>query len=160
MKIGRYFDRDIADQTGLTFEEWQPVAVFGEEDTGKVLSIAGGAIKLNRTSRPDVCWGDHIPVVEKKKILKVDSAAGGWVELEGGRRFRNPPSAGDFVVNATELRAVNFSMTPVDRPLPLSQVAVRKSGRLAAVVSVPLAPLPKRYTLDAMIDSEIRSQCW
>ena len=55
VKIGRYFDRDIADQTGLTFEEWQPVAVFGEEDTGKVLSIAGGAIKLNRTSRPDVC---------------------------------------------------------------------------------------------------------
>ena len=105
-------------------------------------------------------WGDHIPVVEKKKILKVDSAAGGWVELEGGRRFGNPPSAGDFVVNATELRAVNFSMTPVDRPLPLSQVAVRKSGRLSAVVSVPPAPLPKSYTLDAMIDSEIRSQCW
>ena len=49
--------------------------------------------------------GTYIPEVEKKKILKVDSAAGRWVELGGGKRFRTPLSAGDFVVNATEMRA-------------------------------------------------------
>ena len=160
VKIGRYFDRDVADPSGLTFEEWQAVAVFSEEDEGKVLTIAGGAIKLNRTTRPDVCWGDYIPQVNQRKILKVDSSAGGWVELEGSSRFRNPPTAGDFVVNATELRAVNFTMTPVGRPLPLNQVTVRKSGRLSAVVSVPPAPLPKRYTLDTTNDNEIRAKCW
>ena len=160
VKIGRYFDRDAADPSGLSFEEWQAVAVFSEDDVGKVLTIAGGAIKINRMPRPDVCWSDYVPEVAKRKILKVDSSAGGWVELEKGSRFRNPPSAGDFVLNATELRAVNFSMTPVGRTLPLSQVAVRKSGRLAAVVSVPPVPLPKRYTLDSSIDSEIRAKCW
>ena len=105
--------------------------------------------------RPDVCWGDHIPRVDSKKILQVDSAVGGWVMLEGGR-IRNPPTAGDFVVNATELRSVGFSMEPLGRPLPLSEVTIRRSGRLAAVVSVPPAPLPKRYELDARIDNEIR----
>ena len=79
--------------------------------------------------------------------------------VEGGR-IRNPPTAADFVVNATELRAISFSMLPLGRELPLQQVAVRKSGRLAAVVSVPPAPLPKRYELDARIDNEIRAKCW
>ena len=109
--------------------------------------------------RPDVCWGDHIPRVDSKKILQGDSAVGGWVMLEGGR-IRNPPTAGDFVVNATELRSVGFSMEPLGRPLPLSEVTIRRSGRLAAVVSVPPAPLDKRYTLDVRNDSEIRALCW
>ena len=159
IRVGRYFDRDVADPSGLTFEEWQPLAVFCQEDVGKVLTIVGGIIKVNRTTRPDVCWGDHVPQVPSKKILKVDACIGGWVELEGGR-IRNPPTAGDFVVNATELRSISFSMEPVGRQLPLSEVTVRRSGRVAAVVSVPPAPLPKRYTLDARIDSEIRALCW
>ena len=82
------------------------------------------------------------------------------MEFQGGGKIRNPPSAGDFVVNATELRAVAFSMEAVGRPLPLSEVSVRRSGRLAAVVSVPPAPLAKRYTMDVRIDSEIREKCW
>ena len=159
--IGRYFDRDVSDPSGLTFEEWQPLTVFSEEDVGKTLTIAGGVIKVNGTTREDVCWGAYTPDVHAKKITRVDSAMGGWVELLGGGRFRNPPTAGDFVVNSTELRAVSFSMEAInDRPFPLREVAVRKSGRLAAIVSVPPAPLPKRYQMDARIDSEIREKCW
>ena len=109
--------------------------------------------------RPDVCWGDYGPTVDSKKILEVDTAVGGWVTLEGGR-IRNPPTAGDFVVNATEPRSVGFSMEPIGRRLPLMEVAIRRSGRLAAVVSVPPPPLEKRYTLDARNYSEIRALCW
>ena len=160
IRIGRYFDRDISDTSGLTFEEWQPITVFSEADIGKTLNITGGVIKVNRTTRADVCWGDFTPEVNSKKIVKVDSSTGGWVELQGAPRFRNPPSAGDFVVNATELRAVAFSMTPLGRELPLREIAVRRRGSRAAVVSVPPAPLPKRYILDPRIDSEIRAKCW
>ena len=160
LRVGRYFDRDVSDPSGLTFEEWQPLAVFHDDDVGKVLTIVGGVIKLNRTLRPDVFWAGDPPDVNGKKISKVDASAGGWVEFQGGGRIRNPPTHGDFVVNATELRAVNFSMEPLGRPLPLSEVTVRKSGRLAAVVSVPPAPLPTRYTLHATIDNEIRAECW
>ena len=32
IRIGRYFDRDPADTSGLTFEEWQPELVFTEAD--------------------------------------------------------------------------------------------------------------------------------
>ena len=160
IKIGRYFDRDVSDPSGLTFEEWQPLTVFTEEDVGKVLNITGGSIKLNRTMRPEVCWASEPPQVINKKITKVDASTGGWVDFEGGGRIRNPPSAGDFIVNATELRAINFSMEPIGRQLPLSEVRVRRSGRLAAVVSVPPPPLPKRYTMHATNDNEIRAACW
>lgn len=160
IKIGRYFDRDVSDPSGLTFEGWQPLTVFTEEDVGKVLKISGGIIKVGRTTRPEVCWASVPPDVNSKKISKVDSTTGGWVEFQEGGRIRNPPSAGDFIVNATELRAINFSMEPKGRQLPLSEVRVRHSGRLAAIVSVPPAPLPKIYTLDATIDNEIRAQCW
>ena len=68
---------------------------------------------------------------------KVDTSIAGWVEFQGGGRIRNPPTAGDFVINATELRAINFSMQPLGRQLPLNEVTVRKSGRLAAVVRLP-----------------------
>ena len=160
VRVGRYFDRDVSDPSGLTFEEWQPLTVFHEDDVGKTLNIVGGAIQVNRTMRPDVCWAGEPPEVHSKKIAKVDTSTGGWVEFQGGGKIRNPPTAGDFVVNATELRAVNFSMEPLGRELPLNTVTVRKSGRLAAVVRVPPAPLPKRYTLHTTNDNEIRAQCW
>ena len=160
VRIGRYFDRDVSDPSGLTFEEWQPIAVLHEGDVGKVLSIAGGVIKVGRTVRPDVYWAGDPPYVHSKTISKIDASPGGWVEFQGGGRIRNPPSAGDFVVNATELRAIAFSMQPLDRQLPLSEVTVRKSGRLAAIVSVPPGPLPKRYSLDVTNDNEIRAKCW
>ena len=143
VKVGRYFDRDVSDPTGLTFEEWQPLTVFSEEDVGKTVNISGGVVKVNRTVRPDVCWVGDPPNVLSKKISKVDSSTGGWVEFVEGGRIRNPPTAADFVVNATELRAISFSMLPLGRELPLQQVAVRKSGRLAAVVSVPPASITK-----------------
>ena len=160
VRIGRYFDRDVSDPSGLTFEEWQPIAVLHEGDVGKVLSIAGGVIKVGRTVRPDVYWAGDPPYVHSKTISKIDASPGGWVEFQEGGRIRNPPSAGDFVVNATELRAIAFSMQPLDRQLPLSEVTVRKSGRLAAIVSVPPGPLPKRYSLDVTNDNEIRAKCW
>ena len=50
--VGRYFDRDVADPTGLTFEEWQPLTVFSQDDVGKTLTIDGGAIKVNRIAQP------------------------------------------------------------------------------------------------------------
>lgn len=32
IRIGRYFDKDASDDTGLTFEEWQPELVFTTDD--------------------------------------------------------------------------------------------------------------------------------
>ena len=32
IRIGRYFDKDAADDSGLTFEEWQPELVFSPSD--------------------------------------------------------------------------------------------------------------------------------
>lgn len=32
IRIGRYFDRDVADDSGLTYEEWQPELVFKPSD--------------------------------------------------------------------------------------------------------------------------------
>ena len=32
VRIGRYFDKDASDATGLTFEEWQPELVFTTDD--------------------------------------------------------------------------------------------------------------------------------
>ena len=160
VRIGRYLDRNVSDTSGLTFEEWQPLTVFHEGDVGKTLNIAGGAIKVNKTLRPDVYWAGDPPEVHSKKIAKVDTSIAGWVEFQGGGRIRNPPTAGDFVINATELRAINFSMQPLGRQLPLNEVTVRKSGRLAAVVRLPPAPLPTSYVQDATIDNEIRAQCW
>ena len=69
-----------------------------------------------------------------------------------------PPDGGSFVVNATELRAVNFTMTPTKPPPPL--VEVRRSGRRAAVVSTPPQKPPKEYTMDPAVDNDIRSRCW
>ena len=68
-----------------------------------------------------------------------------------------PPDGSSFVINATELRGVNFTMTPTHpRPPP---VQVRRSGRLGVE-----APLPqersKEYEMDQLIDDTIRARCW
>jgi len=55
-------------------------------------------------------------VLDKVKIISVDSD---WVRYGQGRndKFRDVRTAGGFVINATELRSVNFSMRAVDVPL-------------------------------------------
>ena len=65
-----------------------------------------------------------------------------------------------FIVNATEIRGVNFTMTPLS---PIQSVEIRRSGRRPAVVQVPafsLAQLPKQYQMDPLIDDTIRARCW
>ena len=70
-----------------------------------------------------------------------------------------PPDGSSFIINATELRAVNFTMTPVPaEPDALSEV--RRSGRLAAAVSIPPPPPAKEFTMDQLIDDDIRGRCW
>lgn len=78
----------------------------------------------------------------------------------------NPPQdsshSGSFIINATELRAVNFSMLPVQHQhAPLLEVR-RKSGRVssAKIVGVPPCQPPKAYMLPQEIDDEIRAACW
>ena len=65
-----------------------------------------------------------------------------------------------MIINATELRDVNFTMVP-DADLP-SPVRLRRSGRgrRAAVVDMPAAPLPNEYSMPPPIDDNIRKQCW
>lgn len=69
-----------------------------------------------------------------------------------------PDGSTSFIVNATEIRGVNFTMTPSVAGLPLTEV--RRSGRLAQVVSTPPAAKQKMYVMDPLIDDEIRSRCW
>ena len=93
------------------------------------------------------------PVLSAVKIISVDEQ---WLKYGHGKndKVRNPRRAGGFVINSTELRAVNFStMEALDKP----PVKPRSSGRRAAVVS---AILPKRYRMAKEIDDEIRSRCW
>ena len=159
IRVRRYFDRKAADTSGLTFEEWQPLAVFSQDDKGKKVSIQGGRVKVERHTREEVFWGERSPPqVTSDEIVSVDDDVDGWVKLKSGTKFCNPPTAGDFVINATELREVNFTMEALDRTLPLGEV--RRSGRRAAVVGTPPAPWPKVYKLDAQIDHEIRVKCW
>ncbi|KAL1511414.1 hypothetical protein AB1Y20_006214 [Prymnesium parvum] len=155
IRIGRYFDRDASDPSGLTFEEWQPELVFTLEDVGSKVSISRqGHINVHgRLSRPDVYWDDVTPpMLAGVTILSVSD---GWAHYGTGRndKFRNPRSAGGFVINSTELRAINFSMEALDRPA----VQPRRGGRRAAVLS---APLPKRYRMHPEIDAMIRARCW
>ena len=69
-----------------------------------------------------------------------------------------PDGSSSFVINATELRSVNFTMTPTAPPPP--QQEVRRGGRRAAVVSTPPQPPPKEYRMDQIVDDDIRSKCW
>ena len=92
-------------------------------------------------------------MLDKVKIISVDSD---WVRYGQGRndRFRNVRTAGGFVINATELRSVNFSMQAVDVPLRFTP---RRHGRRVAVLTTPV---PKCYKMHKYIDSEIRGRCW
>ena len=69
-----------------------------------------------------------------------------------------PDGSSSFIINASELRGVNFTMTPT-APTPPQQ-EVRRSGRRAAVVSAPPQPPPKEYRMDQLVDDEIRRRCW
>lgn len=71
-----------------------------------------------------------------------------------------PPDGGSFIINATELRSVNFTVAPESAASVVHLREVRRSGRRAAVVSVPPMPVAKRYTIDHIIDDDIRSRCW
>jgi len=64
-------------------------------------------------------------------------------------------TAGGFVINATELRSVNFSMQAVADVL--LRFTPRRHGRRVAVLTTPV---PKRYKMHKDIDSEIRGRCW
>ena len=153
IRIGRYFDRDASDTTSLTFEEWQPELVFSANDVDSKLTItSSGHVKVDKTPRNEVFWGEVTPPeLRAVKIISVDEQ---WVKYGLGKndKFRNPRTGGDFIINSTELRAVNFLMEPIDKP----PVQPRMSGRRAAVVS---APLPKRYKMPKQIDDEIRKAC-
>ena len=119
------------------------------------ISKNGRCIKVGQQTRTSVFWdGVEPPVLDKVNIISVDS---NWVRYGQGRndRFRNVRTAGGFVINATELRSVNFSMQAVDVPLRFKPS--RRHGRRAAVLT---APVPKRYKMHKDIDSEIRGRCW
>ena len=119
------------------------------------ISKNGRCIKVGQQTRANVFWdGVEPPVLDKVNIISVDSD---WVRYGQGRndRFRNVRTAGGFVINATELRSVNFSMQAVD--VPLRFTPSRRHGRRAAVLT---APVPKRYKMHKDIDSEIRGRCW
>jgi len=73
------------------------------------ISKNGRCIKVGQQTRTNVFWdGVEPPVLDKVNIISVDSD---WVRYGQGRndRFRNVRTAGGFVINATELRSVNFS---------------------------------------------------
>ena len=153
--IGRYFDRDASDPSGLTFEEWLPELVFSEADKGEKLTIsAGGHVKVGRQAR-DVHWCEEMRQPPMASVTIHSVSTDGWVKYGPGRkdRFRNPRCAGGFVIYSSELRGVNFSVEALDPP----PVQLRSSGRRAAVVA---APLPKRYRMYPEIDDEQRGRCW
>ena len=95
------------------------------------ISKNGRCIKVGQQTRTNVFWdGVEPPVLDKVNIISVDSD---WVRYGQGRndRFRNVRTAGGFVINATELRSVNFSMQAVD--VPLRFTPSRRHGRRAAL---------------------------
>ena len=69
-----------------------------------------------------------------------------------------PPTGSNFAINATELRGVNFTMTPIEPGPPL--VRVRRSVRHVGVVQAPMIERPKEYVMDSLIDNQIRARCW
>ena len=130
--------------------------------------------------RPGHFWLAQLPAVrEVRKIAKRCTIEGvmfgiGDYLIRIGRYFDRvasdtsgltfeewtPPDGGGFVINATELRSVNFTMTPTTPPPPQLE-QVRRSGRRAAVVSAPPPPKPPtEFTMDRAVDDDIRSKCW
>lgn len=118
-----------------------------------ILTISGGNVRVDHELRHDVYWDDkEPPTLDRVRIASVDDQ---WVKYGQGRndKFPNPRVAGGFIINSTELCAVNFSMNPLDN----APLRPRASGRLAALA---VAPPPKRYSLPLEIDVEIRERCW
>ena len=70
-----------------------------------------------------------------------------------------PPDGSSFVINATELRGVNFTMTPTE-PGPALGVELRRSARRAAVVEAPMVERAKEYVMDPLVDDTLRARCW
>ena len=68
-----------------------------------------------------------------------------------------PPDGSSFVINATELRGVNFTMKPT-KPMPVLP-QLRRSTRVG-VVEAPTVPRAKEYVMDQLIDDTIRARCW
>ena len=69
-----------------------------------------------------------------------------------------PPYGSSFVINATELRGVNFTMTPT-APSPPPPMP-RRSARNVGIVETPEVPRPTEYAMDQLIDDTIRGRCW
>ena len=68
-----------------------------------------------------------------------------------------PPDGSSFIINATELRGVNFTMTPLHSP---PRIELRRSARHVGVIEAPAQPKPKEYQMDQLIDDAIRARCW
>ena len=69
-----------------------------------------------------------------------------------------PPDSSSFVINATEVRGVNFTMIP-STPLPPPPMP-RRSTRSVGIVETPEVPRPTEYTMDQLVDDTIRARCW
>ena len=101
---------------------------------GEKLTIsAGGHIKVGRQTR-EVYWGDQNHGDEQPAPLSgvsIVSVTDEWVKYGRGRsdKFRNPRIEGGFVINATELRLVNFSMEPIDAPAYTPRTGGRRAAR-------------------------------
>ena len=119
----------------------------------KLTISASGVVKVDSQIRSEVFWDEQTPPTLVS--IPIVSVTDEWVKYGQGKndKFRNPRVDGGFIINSTELRGVNFSMEPLDKP----PVKLRSSGRHAALVK---APLPKRYRMDQHIDKEIRGRCW
>lgn len=70
-----------------------------------------------------------------------------------------PPNGSSYVINATELRGVNFTMTPTKGGPPRVQVVSRTSTRSMGIVETE-QPRPEEYEMDQLIDDSIRARCW
>ena len=114
------------------------------------------ASKLANKHASNVFWDgvERTCRFDKVNIISVDSD---WVRYGQGRndRFRNVrTAAGGFVINATELRSVNFSMQAVDRAAAIYTVTETRQACLLCCTARS-AKAATRCSKD--IDSEIRA---
>lgn len=125
---------------------------------GSKLTISAGGkfVKVNSDTRDHVYWDlqQEPPIVMNVPIVAVDDK---WVKYGQGRndKFLNPRTAGGFIINSTELRAVNFSMECIDISLVNARSHPRRSG--TALIA---RTAPKKYRMAKEIDAEIRGRCW
>ena len=71
-----------------------------------------------------------------------------------------PPDGSSFVINATEIRGVNFTMTPSDPGPPPVQLPRMSTRSRTGIVEAPPVQRPKEYVMDQLIDNTIRARCW